>query len=286
MSRFEVISEHITIMHAEHESDRPILGYVKGRDKSLLIDAGNSPQHAALFQEHLKQQGYRTPDLVVLTHWHWDHTFGLPAWNVPVIAHIGTAEALRPLAGLAWSDTALETLAEKGIISDQTIGHMNIEYEDITSMRVILPNMMFPERLELDLGGVTCEVQHVGGDHAADSCFVYVREDKALFLGDALGPSVYGGPYSYTAENFLGLLSRMYFYDTEIYIESHGVPTGKAEFHQDIGRWEQFAEFVDQHGDHPEAIARDMAAYLNQESLPDEFRRAMDYFIEGLRRRT
>ncbi|MNW39134.1 Hydroxyacylglutathione hydrolase [compost metagenome] len=285
MTRFERISEHITIMHAEHETDRPILAVVKGADKTLLIDAGNSPKHAALFQSYLKQEGHPSPDYVVLTHWHWDHTFGLPAWNIPVIAQSGTAEMLRQLAGLEWSKETLRELEDKGIINDQSSSDITKEYsDDVSGIRIIVPDLLFAEQMEIDLGGVTCEIEHVGGDHAADSCYVYVREDKTLFMGDALGPSIYGGPRYYTPGNFLALLTRMRQYEAEIFVESHGIPTAKSEFYQDIHRWEQFALFVAQHGDNTEMIKQEMTGYLNVDSLPNEFIQAMDYFMEGIRR--
>lgn len=285
MSRFEQISEHIHIMHAEHETDRPILAHIRGSRKSLLMDAGNSPQHAAQFQEYLQEQGQPKPDYLVLTHWHWDHTFGLPAWDVPVMAQRITAQTLRSLADLEWSDAVLRRLSDEGVISDRTISDMKGEYGDIADMRVIVPDLLFSDGLDIDLGGVTCSVEHVGGDHAEDSCFLYVKEDKTLFLGDALGPSVYDGPLSYTPAHFLRLLSKAYSYGAEIYVESHGVPTKRQAFHDDIGRWEQFARIVERFGEDPDAVARGMCDYLQTESLPDEFQSAMDYFMAGLRRK-
>ncbi|WP_306299211.1 MBL fold metallo-hydrolase [Brevibacillus brevis] len=49
----------------------------KNTMRDFLIDAGNSPAHAALFRKSLQRLGARLPDLLILTHWHWDHTFGM-----------------------------------------------------------------------------------------------------------------------------------------------------------------------------------------------------------------
>ncbi|CAI8837258.1 hypothetical protein EMIT07CA2_20008 [Brevibacillus sp. IT-7CA2] len=51
MSTIEQITEHILIMHATHDWDRPILAAITVARKTLLIDAGNSPVQAALFRE-------------------------------------------------------------------------------------------------------------------------------------------------------------------------------------------------------------------------------------------
>ncbi len=56
---------------------------------------------------------------------------------------------------------------------------------------MVLPDVTFDQRIEIDLGEVTCVVQHVGGDHAADSVIVYVKEEKILFLGDCIFPKIY-----------------------------------------------------------------------------------------------
>ncbi|MFC5468144.1 MBL fold metallo-hydrolase [Cohnella suwonensis] len=262
--------------------DRPILAAIVGSKRTLLMDAGNSPAHAMLFREGLAKQGVRPPDLLVLTHWHWDHSFGMSEWGIPSIAHTETAQALRKLKGLDGSDDTLESLVKKEIISDSSVAHIKLEYGADRRIQVIEPDIVFESRLSIDLGGVVCDIEHVGGDHAEDSCLLYVREDRTLFLGDALGPSVYGGPRSYTSANFLRLIRRMYEYDAEIYVESHGEPVDKEAFRLDIRDWEHLARLVERFGSDREQIAREMAAYLRATALPLDFVQAIEWFMVGL----
>jgi glyoxylase-like metal-dependent hydrolase (beta-lactamase superfamily II) len=44
--------------------------------------------------------------------------------------------------------------------------------------------MTFEDEVQIDLGGITCIIKHVGGDHADDSVVIYIKEEKILFLGD------------------------------------------------------------------------------------------------------
>ena len=44
-------------------------------------DAGHSKAHTELFYELLKKENLSLPSITVLTHWHWDHTFGMHAVN-------------------------------------------------------------------------------------------------------------------------------------------------------------------------------------------------------------
>ena len=56
----------------------------------------NSEEHAQLFLEMLKEQNVSNPDFVALTHWHWDHIFGLSVLrNALTISHAETKKKCR-----------------------------------------------------------------------------------------------------------------------------------------------------------------------------------------------
>lgn len=279
MSQFEQISAHIWIMHAEHETDRPILAAVVGERRTLLMDGGASPAHAAQFRQELINRNLRLPEIAMLTHWHWDHSFGLSAWNIPTIGVKETAERLRRLKDLDWSDETLNDLVRQQIINEDSAGHIRLEYGAERGIEIREPDILFEKKLELDLGGVSCEIHHIGGDHAGDSCYLYVREDKTLFLGDALGPSVYGGPRRYTSGEFLRLTNVAFRFDAHIYVESHSTPVGKAEFHQDIDRYIELARLVGVYGKDRSKIAAGLKRFLQVEELPQEFTNAMEWFL-------
>nr|WP_275940723.1 MBL fold metallo-hydrolase [Neobacillus terrae] len=246
-------------MHAEHDTDRPIIAAIAGERRTLMLDGGNSALHAQQFKEYLVAQGVRLPDLVVLTHWHWDHSIGVHAWNIPIISHSETAKVLTDLKKIEWTVAALEFLSKDEIINDESMGHILKEYGDPSSIEIAVPDVLFQNNLLIELGGVTCEVLHVGGDHASDSCFVYVNEDSVLFLGDALAPSVYGGPRKYTSSGFLKLMSIMHQFNAEIFIESHGVPTERKQFLEEIGAWEKLAQLVENYQNNSDFILKELA---------------------------
>ena len=88
------LSEHIWYMPHEEERDRPNLGYVKGDNFSLAIDAGHSDVHTKEFYSLLEKEKLPLPSITVLTHWHWDHTFGMHEVNGLCIANDKTNEHL------------------------------------------------------------------------------------------------------------------------------------------------------------------------------------------------
>ncbi|WP_018884551.1 MBL fold metallo-hydrolase [Paenibacillus massiliensis] len=280
--QFEQLTPHIIIMHAEHETDRPILAAITGSRRTLLLDAGNSLEHANAFKAELERRGIREPDILVLTHWHWDHSFGMHAWDIPAIAHTRTSEMLTRLADLTWSESTLETLIADGTINDESASHIRLEYDDPAQVRVIAPDIHFSERLKLELGDVTCELVHVGGDHSEDSCFLHVLEDNVLFLGDALAPAIYGGPRRYRSTEFLRLLGLAYAYDASWYVESHGRPMSNSDFRADLAPWEQLAHTVDLIGGDRDKLLQELTASLRLQELPPDLIESVDYFIAGL----
>lgn len=279
MSQFEQLSEHIWVQHAEHETDRPLLAAIAGANRTVLLDAGASPAHAAQFRRNLSERGLWQPDFLVLTHWHWDHTFGMSEWQIPVITVRETKERLRLLRGLSWTDEALDDLVQRQVISEASANHIRLEYRNERNIEIMEPDILFEHKMILELGGVECELHHVGGDHSEDCCFLYVKEDKTLFLGDALGPSVYGGPNRYSSSHFFRLMEEIFRYDAQIFVESHAHPAGEAEFRQDIGRYVQLARFVEEYRRDREQIEEQMKQYLQVQELPGEFSKAIDWFL-------
>lgn len=97
-------AERIWLLPPEEERDRPVLGYVHGDRWSLQIDAGASPAHLALFHRALAEQGLPAPALVVLTHWHWDHSFGLAGLTCPSLAGECTQRELERVSRWGWTE--------------------------------------------------------------------------------------------------------------------------------------------------------------------------------------
>ncbi|WP_163114575.1 MBL fold metallo-hydrolase [Bacillus safensis] len=262
-------------------TDRPILGMVAGTNKTLMIDAGNSEDHANYFiQRTLKHENIK-PDLVVLTHWHWDHIFGLPALSDSVsIASAKTRKEMEKLVPFSWSDEAIDERVREGTEIEFCAKAIKEEYKNHRDIQVVLPDVTFDRRIEIDLGGVTCIVQHVGGDHAADSVIVYVKEEKILFLGDCLYPKMYAEKVHYTVKEILRLLDELEAFDADTYIPSHQRPWTKEEFRQETDKLRMIAKFTDQCGGDQQKITKEYQNDVNRELKEDELE-TIAYFVNG-----
>ncbi|MEM5029961.1 MBL fold metallo-hydrolase [Priestia sp. WB3] len=262
-------------------TDRPILGMVVGNNKTLMIDAGNSEDHANYFIQKILEHENATPDMVVLTHWHWDHIFGLPALSDSVsISSTKTRKEMEKLLPFSWSDEAIDERVREGTEIEFCAKAIKEEYKNHREIQVVLPDVMFDRRMEIDLGGVTCVVQHVGGDHAADSVIVYVKEEKILFLADCIYPKMYAEKVHYTVKEILRLLDELDAFDAETYIPSHQRPWTKEEFRQETDKLRMMAKYTDLCGGDQQRITIEYQNYVNRELKEDELE-TIAYFVNG-----
>jgi glyoxylase-like metal-dependent hydrolase (beta-lactamase superfamily II) len=183
-----------------------------------MLDAGSSAEHTRHFLNGLAAETVGPPSLVVLTHSHWDHVFGAAELAVPVIAHALTAETLGELAATDWSDEALDRRVAAGEVSPEHAANVKEELPSPRDVRIALGDIVFQEGLDFDLGEVTVQARHVGGDHAADSSVMYVEPDRVLFLGDCLYEAPSGG---YTVEQLSRLTDAVLAFGAELFVEGH-----------------------------------------------------------------
>ena len=198
---FDKVTEHIYIHPAEHYTDRPNIGIIAGEKFSLLYDAGNSAKHVEKLKSELSEQGLPHPDFVLLSHWHWDHSFGAKFWNAPVIAGRKTDERLQTAAEWQWDDISMENRIESGediVFCSEMIKR---EYPDRNKIEVVPADIVFEERMSIDIGGISCEIIHAKGPHSEDSVICYIPSEKFLFLGDANCKDLYGKPWEFDIEH-------------------------------------------------------------------------------------
>ncbi|THE10652.1 MBL fold metallo-hydrolase [Bacillus timonensis] len=263
------------------ETDRPILGMVVGNNKTLMIDAGNSEDHAHYFMKETMKGELEQPDMVVLTHWHWDHIFGLSALpNTVSIASAKTKKEMEKLIPLSWSDEAIDERVREGTEIEFCAKAIKNEYKDHRDIKIVLPDITIEKRIEIDLGGITCVVQHVGGDHAADSVIVYIKEEKILFLGDCIYPDIFSEKDNYTVKTTLALLDELELFDADTYIPSHQRPISKEEYNQEVAKLRTVAKFTEMFDGDKSKIIEEYEKHVKRELTEDE-RETIDNFVNG-----
>jgi glyoxylase-like metal-dependent hydrolase (beta-lactamase superfamily II) len=183
-----------------------------------MLDGGSSKAHTRAFLDALGAESAARPSAVVYTHAHWDHVLGGAEVGGQVIAHALTAEQLIELAARDWSDEGLDQRVASGDASPQYAANVKEEMPSPREAEVAPADIVFHDGLDIELGGVTVRVRHVGGDHSAESSVMYVEPDRVLFLGDCMSDSPAG---ALTAEVAFPLHDAILEFDGELYVEGH-----------------------------------------------------------------
>jgi glyoxylase-like metal-dependent hydrolase (beta-lactamase superfamily II) len=217
MSVLTKIAEHVYWM-PPGPPDRPSVCGVVGDRRTLMLDAGSSAAHTRAFLGDLLTESGTRPSAVVYTHSHWDHVLGGAKVAGLVIAHARTAEQLIELADRDWSDEGLDRRVAAGLSSPQHAADVKVELPSPRAVEVAPADIVFHDGIEIDLGGVTVHVRHVGGDHSAESSVMCVEPDRVLFLGDCMCPSPEG---ALTAESAFRLRDVILGFAAEHYVEGH-----------------------------------------------------------------
>jgi glyoxylase-like metal-dependent hydrolase (beta-lactamase superfamily II) len=280
LQTLERLSERFWYQTPVSETDRPILGAVVGDDMTLMIDAGNSENHAKYFLEELNKIGVPKPALAVITHWHWDHILGLTALDFPSIASRQTKGKMEELIPFSWTDAALDERVKQGIEIEFCATAIKKEFPEHRDITIKLPTITFDKKAEIDLGGVTCILQHVGGDHSTDSIVVYIKEEKILFLADCIYANMYAPKNNYTVSNTIKLLDVLDTFDAETYILSHWKPVWKSEYLQETTMLRSIANLTENYKGEKQSI---IEAYKEQagRQLNEDEQETIQFFVNG-----
>jgi glyoxylase-like metal-dependent hydrolase (beta-lactamase superfamily II) len=205
----------IYLATAEPESVN--IGLVVGSESALLVDTGSSPAQGFTIRESLSRVTDRPLAAVVVTHWHYDHSFGLAAFaDILTIGH----ETVR--ARLRSSEAAAEA-ARLGLATAE----------------LAAPEREIVVATAIDLGGRRVEIAHLGRGHTDGDIVVVVPDVDVLFAGDLIesaGPPSFGpdsvpAEWAGTLDGLIGLMG-----GATRAVPGHGEPVGREFVFEQRGR--------------------------------------------------
>lgn len=170
------LNDYIYYTDYEDLRDRPSLGYIKGDKFSVAIDAGHSDEHLKEFYDLLKQNDLALPQLTILTHWHWDHTFAMHAVNGLTLASEKTNRHL------------IDFINNQNQKTDQEFRKLDptIEAEYPIGKEIIVKSsdIVYNDIITIDLQNTKLEVFETISPHSDDCTLIYLPLEKILFYGD------------------------------------------------------------------------------------------------------
>lgn len=177
--KLERLTDRVWVLPYEEERDRPNLVYIRGDRWSLAVDAGHSDDHVSMFYEALGDAGLPLPGLTVLTHWHWDHTFGMHAVHGLCLANARTDRYLKMFREKIEREGRETFLAMDGSI--------RAEYRGGKPVVVTPADMVFTGEMALDAGNCPVRLFQAEAPHTDDSTLIHVIDEGVLILGDSTG---------------------------------------------------------------------------------------------------
>ena len=177
--KLDRLSERVWVYPYEEKRDRPNLSYVRGDRWSLAVDAGHSAEHTREFYAALEETGLPLPELTVITHWHWDHTFGMHTVHGLTLANERTNRYLLDFRARLEKEGRGFFLAMHESIRN--------EYEGGKPVIVKPADLVFRGEMLLDAGNCPIRIFEAEAPHTDDSTLVWLPQEKLLILGDCTG---------------------------------------------------------------------------------------------------
>lgn len=225
-SEFVKVTDKIYYFTGEQETDRPFLYYIKGQDYSVAIDAGQSKEHVEQFYAAIRNEGLSIPKYTILTHWHWDHSFGLPYIQGQSVSSELTKQQLEAVSNWTWNKADMEQRVKDGTEVEFVHECIQKVYPDPSTIKVVPTDIVVKDFMELDLGDIQMELYARDSIHSRDALLVYIPKEKALFVGDADCEDIYnnGEVKLSRVKEYREFINR---FDFERYFLGHDLPDTK-----------------------------------------------------------
>lgn len=207
------------------------IGLVAGDREALVVDTGSTPEQGAQIRRAAERVAGVPVGAVVVTHWHYDHLFGLAAFSdVDSYAHETVPAWLsRPECAHAAADLGVDPTT------------------------LVAPSRTFSLAVTRDLGGRRVEAVHFGRGHTDGDVVVIVPDADVVFTGDLLetagppdiGPDCHLREWPSAVDGILGLLG-----EHTVVVPGHGAPVDR------IHAFQQRAEIAGFYGQAEHLVSR------------------------------
>ncbi|MCT1403716.1 MBL fold metallo-hydrolase [Paenibacillus sp. p3-SID867] len=215
------IRESIYYLTNQNNKERPTLGLVCGDKYSLVIDGGNSVQHARDFLREIGKLNVPPIKYLVITHAHWDHFLGMNEFEATIIVNTRTNEIIQEWRGFSFDDRSLKEYADAKKIDSLCVEIIRSEIPDRDTFQLTSPDIIFEESLHIDLGYKVCVLETIRSTHTEDSTIVYIPDEKVLFLGDSAYGTTKNSLYHFKQSLLLPMIEDIRKYDATHFLLGH-----------------------------------------------------------------
>jgi glyoxylase-like metal-dependent hydrolase (beta-lactamase superfamily II) len=207
------------------------IGVVRSPDGLLVIDTRSHDGEADQLLADLTLLGGPV-QIVVNSHWHYDHVFGNDRFHRQAADPQHGRVAVRPDLPVFGHWRLPELLATYGELVREylikaAVDHDPDQAKALEAVQITPPEWLVTELTVLDLGGRPIELRHLGAGHTGGDLVVLVPDAEVAFAGDlveqsgppALGDDCYPISWPGTLQGLLALLP-----ERTVVLPGHGAP--------------------------------------------------------------
>jgi cyclase len=206
-------------------------GFVIGKNGILMIDSTYSPDDAKQILREIRSVTQKPIKYLFNTHHHADHTFGNQIFSAKVVAHRECRNIMTGLLRREWSQDSIQKYVDENPEWKKRLNNLNIT----------LPDTVFDDKWEVDLGNVKANLIHTGG-HTKDSSIAHIASSKVLFAGDLIFQGRYPFMRDGDSQEWLSALKKTRDLDFEVLVPGHGYLCDKSEVEHHISYFENLLE--------------------------------------------
>lgn len=224
-SKLVKLDDSYYLFEYRENTDRPNLAYIYRDNASYIIDGGNSKKHIKYFYKSLKKNNLPMPKYTIVTHHHWDHTFGLFYTNTISYGLKETQDKLTKHQEVINTKGIHELFRTKEIPAF-CIDHIKLEYKHkLKKIKINLLDKLIDDEFEID----DIKMMNFPSNHSVDNLVVLDNKTGILFLGDALCGEIIDYDFIKDKDIIKKQIEVLLNLDFSIAIESHNAPTTKKD---------------------------------------------------------
>lgn len=187
-------------------------GFVITRDSVIVIDALGSPALGTRLLAEIRRHTNKPVTLVILTHYHADHIYGLQSFKAAG-ARVTAHEAARQYLG---SETARLRLEASRTDLAPWIDR---------DTRLVTPDEWLNGPVDMEIGGIRLQIRDVGPAHTPEDLVIYLPQEKVLFAGDLFFRNRIPFVGQADSRQWIKSLDNLLAFDAAVVVPGHGPPS-------------------------------------------------------------
>ncbi|MGM0840137.1 MAG: MBL fold metallo-hydrolase [Bacillota bacterium] len=216
-------------------------GIVDLGEELLIFDSFATPSAAYALRKQAEEMTGKKVKYLINSHYHGDHVFGNQAFaDTTIISTSLTRKWCEEKNKIVDLQTEIEETEDylnrlgkqielttdrvlKASLTNQ-YKEMTAILKDLPTMELVLPTVLFEEKMVIEGSKRKVELHCFGGGHTPSDTFLYLSQEKVGFMGDLVTVDLHLPIYD--PEEFCAILKKVKLLGIETVVTGHGYPGG------------------------------------------------------------